>query len=189
MQPNRGGLISLVRDDIARPNRTSSMPHPTHRYAAILVVATALLTPMRAWAAFTCPASDVSTTGTQPDLSAVATPGDGPSVTKPVMSAVDDMREQGIKSGMIVDRLVAAYCVRVAGEGVSDEQKATQVGRFASSLANYIYRGVSSKEEDVVVDVSVPTKIFDELQQAVKKAGVTQDAWVNQAIRSRLMAH
>jgi hypothetical protein len=83
--------------------------------------------------------------------------------------------------------MVVAYCGRVESDStLSDDEKAKHVSRFASKLVDYLYGAPGSHEEAIIVDVSVPTLVFQRLQEAAKKAGVSNDAWVNQAIASRL---
>ncbi|WP_131116416.1 hypothetical protein [Lichenihabitans psoromatis] len=64
----------------------------------LLVIAT-----VPAAAAFECPAA-----GTKPSLATDEISTNDPSVSRSVMTAIDRLREQGLKSGEIIDHLVIA---------------------------------------------------------------------------------
>ncbi len=102
-------------------------------------------------------------------------------------TAIDRLREQGLKSGEIVDQLVSAYCSRIGSRaGLADKGKAEDVRQFASNLAGVIYRTPQNTSEDIVINVPVPTGLYDQLRQAAKTAKVSESTWTIEAIRSRL---
>jgi len=122
----------------------------------------------------------------KPNLSADDMAETGGAASDTLKAAMRHMQTEGLTSGEIVDHLVVAYCGRLQTEAtLSDDEKAKQVSRFASRLVAFLYTAPGN-EEDMVVDVSVPTPLYQRLQKAAKKAGVSEDAWVNQAITSRL---
>jgi len=158
-----------------------------HRTTAVLALALGLLAPVPALAAFQCPATDATNAADKPNLSREDMAETGGAVSDTLKAAMRHMRTEGLTSGEIVDHLVVAYCGRLPTEAtLSDDEKAKQVSRFASRLVAFLYTAPGRNEEDIVVDVSVPTPLYQRLQKAAKKAGVSEDAWVNQAITSRL---
>ncbi len=161
-----------------------------HRAWAKLAVTATLLAPVPALAAFQCPAADPTAVGDKPTLSSDDMAGHDGTVSATLKSTIHRMQAEGMKSGEIVDRLVVTDCSHVEFEpNVSDDVKAKQVRRFASKLANFVYTAPGQKEEDIVVDVPVPTSVYEQLKQAAIKASMSEDAWVNQAIEKRLAAH
>ena len=158
-----------------------------HRAWAKLAVTATLLAPVPALAAFRCPAADPTAAGDKPTLSSDDMAGTDGTVSATLRSAIRRMQAEGVKSGEIVDRLVVTDCSHVdAQPNVSDDDKAKQVRRFASKLDNFIYTAPGRNEEDIVVDVPVPTTVYVQLKQAAKKASMSEDAWVNQAISAKL---
>lgn len=156
-----------------------------HRTWSMLAVTATLLAPVPVLAAYRCPAADPTATGDNPTLSADDLAGSD--VSDALKTVIHRMLVDGMKSGDIVDRLVAADCRRIDAEpNVSDDGKADQVRRFASKIANLVYSTPGKSEEDIVVKVPVPTSVFEHLRQAADKAGVSQDAWVNAAIDDKL---
>ena len=150
-----------------------------------LVITTTLLAPLPALAAFKCPAADATATIDKPTLSAGDMAGSG--VSDPLKASIQHMLAAGAKSGDIVDKLVVADCSRIDAEpNVSDDGKAEQVRRFASKIATFVYTTPGKSEEDIVLDVPVPTQRFEQLRQAADKAGVSEDVWVNEAIMAKL---
>jgi hypothetical protein len=136
---------------------------------------------------FKCPAADASKGNNQLNLSAEEMPGIQPNISKPLLGAIGKMKIEGMKSGDIVDKLVISYCARLDQESkLSSNDKAERVRRFASHLAGVVYRDSSNDEEDVLVDVPVPTSLYGQLQQAAKTANVSQDIWIDQAIKKNL---
>ncbi len=161
-----------------------------HRAWTMLIVTATVLAPVPALAAFRCPAANPTVAGDKPTLSSDDMAGHDGTVSATLKSAIHRMQAEGMKSGEIVDRLVVTDCSHVESEpNVSDGDKAKQVRRFASKLANFIYTAPGHNEEDIVVDVPVPTSVYEQLKQAAKKASMREDAWVNQAIKERLVAH
>ncbi|MCW6511772.1 hypothetical protein [Lichenifustis flavocetrariae] len=139
-------------------------------------------------AAFQCPATNPSSESGS-SVAADAVLQNDPSVSSSVMTAIDRLRAKGLKSGEIVDQLVTSYCSRIGSEaGLSDESKAEQVRQFASSLASVVFRSPGSSPEDTLINVPVPTKLYDQLRQAAKTAKVSESAWMLGAIRNRLAA-
>lgn len=156
-----------------------------HRAWSMLAVTAALLAPVPALAAFRCPAADATATGDKPTLSADDMAGTD--VSDALKTTIHRMLVGGVKSGEIVDRLVAADCRRIDAEpNVSDDGKSDQVRRFASQIANFVYSTPGRSEEDIVLNVPVPTPRYEHLRQAADKAGVSEDAWVNAAIDDEL---
>jgi len=161
-----------------------------HRAWTMLIVTATVLATVPALAAFRCPAADTSAAADKPTLSSDDMAEHDGTVSATLKSAIHRMQAEGMKSGEIVDRLVVTDCSHVESEpNVSDGDKAKQVRRFASRLANFIYTAPGHNEEDIVVDVPVPTSVYEQLKQAAKKASMSEDAWVNQAIKDRLAAH
>lgn len=157
------------------------------RTIAVLAVALGFLSPVPALAAFQCPATDVMKAADTPILSADDMAETGGAASDTLKAAMRHMQTEGLTRGEIVDHLVVAYCGRLQTEAtLSDDEKAKQVSRFASRLVAFLYTAPGGSEEDIVVDVSVPTPLYQRLQKAAKKAGVNEDAWINQAITSRL---
>ena len=156
------------------------------RIWAMLAVTLASLAPCSAAAAFQCPAAD-SKVDDRSALTADDVAEDTGPLSEKLKAAVHSMRVDGVKSGDIVDRLVVADCKRVdAASDLSDNAKAARVRRFASKVANYIYFRTTSDEEDIMVDVPVPASLYGQMDQAAKKAKLSEDAWVNQAIQAHL---
>ena len=154
---------------------------------SILVVAAAVLAPLPALAAFRCPAADASAPGDKPTLADDDMAGSNGVVSDKMKAIVHRMLSDGVKSGAVVDRLVVADCRRIdAKPNVSDDDKAEQVRRFASRMARFVYTSPGKSEEDIMLDVPVPTPLYEQLHQAAEKAGVSEDAWVNQAIAAKL---
>jgi hypothetical protein len=80
-----------------------------------------------------------------------------------------------------------AYCSRLDNEPkLSGNDKSERVRRFASRLAGVVYRSLADDEEDVLVDVPIPTSLYGQIQQAAKTANVSQDIWIDQAIKKSL---
>jgi hypothetical protein len=154
-----------------------------------LVALPALLTlTASASAAFQCPATNPPA-ASQSSLAANVIPSNDSSVSGPVMTAIDRLREQGQKSGEIVDELVTAYCSRIGSRAeLSDESKAEQVRQFASNLASFVYRSRKTSAEDILISVPVPTRLYDQLRKAAKAAKLSESTWTIQAIRNRLGA-
>lgn len=150
-----------------------------------LLVAAPLFAASPALAAFQCPAADPGGAGNAPALDVGDL--DGPGVSAGLQAAIRHMLAQGMKSGEIVDRLVVADCRRVDAQAkLSDDGKAEQVRRFAATIANFVYTAPGPNQEDIVLDVSVPTARYEQLHQAATKAGVSEGAWVNEAIAAKL---
>ncbi len=161
-----------------------------HRAWTMLAVTATVLAPVPALAVFRCPAANPTVAGDKPTLSSDDMAEHDGTVSATLKSTIHRMQAGGMKSGEIVDRLVVTDCSHVESEpNVSDDDKAKQVRRFASKLANFIYTAPGQNEEDIVVDVPVPTSVYEQLKQAAKKASMSEDAWVNQAIKERLAAH
>ena len=152
---------------------------------SMLAVAATLIAPCPALAAFRCPAAD-TTTGDKPTLSAADVGGGNGTVSDTLKSVIHRMLAEGMKSGDVVDKLVMADCSRIDEPNVSDNGKAEQVRRFASKIANFVYTTPGKSEEDIVLDVPVPTPLYGQLRHAADKAGLSEDAWVNEAIAAKL---
>lgn len=156
-------------------------PHalPTLAFAAIL------LAPVPALAAFSCPAADPNATVDRSVLSSDDMAGTA--VSDKLKSLIHDRLAKGVHGGAIVDSLVAADCGRIEAEtNISDQAKADQVRRFASKIANFVYTTPGKSEEDIVLNVSIPTGVHERLRQAADKAHISEDAWVNEAISAKL---
>ena len=149
---------------------------------SMLFVTATLLAPFPALAAFRCPAADPTATGDKPTLSAGDMAGAG--VSDALKANIHRMLADGVKSGDIVDKLVVADCRRIDAEpNLSDDGKAGQVRRFASRIASFVYTTPGNNEDDIVLDVPVPTSRYEQLRQAADKAGVSEDVWVNEGRR------
>lgn len=154
-----------------------------YRAWMMVTITAALLAPLPALAAYQCPAADP--TADKPTLEASDMAGAG--VSDRLKSLIHRMAVAGTKSGNIVDKLVAAACGRIEAESnVSDDGKAEQVRRFASKIATFVYSTPGKNEEDIVLDVPVPTPLYNQLHEAAAKTGVSDDAWVNEAITAKL---
>lgn len=151
----------------------------------MLAVTAMSVAPVPAMASFRCPAADAPTKGEKASLSADDMAGAG--LSDPLKSTIHRMLTEGTQSGAVVDRLVVADCSKVDAEpNLSDAAKAEQVRRFASKIANFVYTTPGRSEEDIVLDVPVPAPRFEQLRRAADKAGVSEDAWVNEAIAAKL---
>ncbi|WP_165491151.1 hypothetical protein [Lichenihabitans psoromatis] len=52
-----------------------------------------------------------------------------------------------------------------------------------------MYSSPKSTEEDILISVPVPAKLYDQLRQAAMTAKVSESAWAVGAIKARLAAH
>lgn len=158
-----------------------------HSFLRILATCGLLAGSTPTWAAFSCPVQDAAPGGDALDLGAMPLSSNSPDLPQSVFDAIGRMRRDNVSNGRIVDALVPRYCKRVEAEsGLSDVAKSAAIERFASRVAKYLYRTPSSDEEDILVDVPVPEATFDALRRAAKTEQVSQDAWVNAAIRAKL---
>lgn len=158
-----------------------------HAFLRPLTVAVLMVGSAPAWAAFSCPVQEAAPGGDALDLGAMPLSSNSPDLPQPVLDAIGRMRANNMANGRIVDALVPSYCKRVDAEsGLSDRAKSDEVERFASRVAKFLYRAPSSDQEDILIDVPVPQATFDALAHAAKTAKVSQDAWVNAAIRAKL---
>jgi hypothetical protein len=162
------------------------MPKLSHIIKALIVVTALMPLPAQA-AGFRCPAADASDGNGKLNLSTEEIPRSQPGISEPTRAAIEKMKTEGIKSGDIIDKLVVSYCGRLDAESkLSDTDKSELVRRFASNVSGVVYRGSANNEEDVLVDVPVPTYLYGQLQQAAKTANVSQDIWIDQAIKKNL---
>jgi hypothetical protein len=99
-----------------------------------------------------------------------------------------DLRKSGMKPALIVDHLVGAYCPLVASDGnLSDKQKADRVRRFARQATGLAYGQPDLGELDVLVDVPLTPALLGQVDQAAGRAGMSRDAWIEQAIKQSLI--
>lgn len=152
------------------------------------VLAVMALMPFPAWAVgFKCPVAGAPKGSSKLNLSSAEMPGLQPRISEPLRTAIEEMKMEGTKSGEIVDKLVVAYCSRIEPEtSLSDKGKAELVRRFASNLASVVYRGQASDQEDILVNVPVPSSLYGQLQKAAQNANVSQDMWIGEAIKQQL---
>jgi hypothetical protein len=98
-----------------------------------------------------------------------------------------DLRKNGMKPALIVDHLVGAYCPLVANDGsLSDQQKADRVRRFARQVTGLAYGQSGQEELDVLVDVPLMPALLGQVDQVAGRAGMSRDAWIEQAIKQSL---
>jgi len=181
--------VSLIDRGNQRP-RDYNTEHAVPKLGQILKVFAifAVLVPAAAQATgFTCPASDASAERRKLDLGAADIAGTQPRISKSLRTTIEKMKTEGVKSGDIVDKLVVSYCARLDREPrLSSNDKADRVRRFASNLASVVYRGQTNDQEDIFIDVPVPASLYGQLQQAAETANVSQDTWIDQAIKKNL---
>jgi hypothetical protein len=100
-----------------------------------------------------------------------------------------DLRKTGMRPALIVDHLVGAYCPLAANDGsLSDKQKADRVRRFARQVTGLAYGQPGQDELDVLVDVPLTPTLLGQVDQAAGRAGMSRDAWIEQAIKQQLTA-
>ena len=165
------------------------------RIVLIAAISTAL--------AATLPASEAAETGfVCPYAKAADAPKGAPTLTAEFFSGasdltadkrlpilVNDLRNAGMSPAGIVDHLVGAYCPLVAANsGLTDGQKTQMVRRFARQVAGMAYVPSQQDETAILVDVPMPPDLFDQVNQAATKAGLSRDAWVDGAVRRALAA-
>lgn len=86
--------------------------------------------------AFECPlASDLGTASAAADVDKLLPDGALLEQPEELESAVARLRQHGLSSDNIIDRLIAHYCPAVAVEaGLSDEEKTAKVRNFAQEV-------------------------------------------------------
>ena len=98
-----------------------------------------------------------------------------------------DMRQSGMSPSEMVDHLVGGYCPLVAAaSGLTDQQKTQMVRRFARQVAGLAYVPSQQDETAILVDVPLPPTLFDEISQSASKAGISRDAWIENAVKRAL---
>jgi hypothetical protein len=132
--------------------------------------------------------SSVGTTAlASPEVAGLFDPATGQTNAIRMTQIVNDMRSRGLSSGMIVDHLVAAYCPSVAAQsGLSDNQRAHLVRRFAREATGYVYTYAGSGETAVLVDVPLSPDLLDRVNQAAVAAKASRDNWITNAIVNAL---
>jgi hypothetical protein len=99
---------------------------------------------------------------------------------------IADLRKTGMKPALIVEHLVGAYCPLAANDGsLSDKQKADRVRRFARQVTGLAYGQSGQDELDVLVDVPLTPTLLGQVDQAAGRAGLSRDAWIEQAIKQQ----
>lgn len=155
--------------------------------APLLLAGTLGLLTSPAQAAFQCPAADTSAASGRPMLSDADVRESTAIVPEHVKVVARQMLAAGTRSGDVVDKLVVADCRRVETEAsLSDEAKADRVRHFAARLAHFVYSTGTTNEEDVVLDIPVPTSLYEQLHRSALKLGVSEDVWIIQAIGEKL---
>jgi hypothetical protein len=140
-------------------------------------------------AAFTCP--DTVTSDTPRNASALSDLYSGANdatAGNRLGELMADLRKTGMKPALIVDHLVGAYCPLAANDGsLSDKQKADRVRRFARQVTGLAYGQSGQGELDVLVDVPLMPALLGQVDQAGGRAGMSRDAWIEQAIKQSLI--
>ena len=157
------------------------------KYFARLIVASVCLVSAPALAAFQCPAAESLKSGEKSDLRVEDFSSADGEVSDRLQATIRHMQARGAKNGDIVDHLVVADCGNIdAAPQLSDKDKADQVRRFASKVANFVYNAPGANEEAILVSLPVPTALYTQVKQAAKQAGLSADTWLNQAIVDHL---
>lgn len=100
---------------------------------------------------------------------------------------VNDLRKAGMSPSDIIDHLLGAYCPLVAANSaLADWQKTLMVRRFARQVAGLVFVPPLKDELAILVDVPMPTELFDEINAAATKAGVSRDEWIERAVKRAL---
>ena len=147
----------------------------------------AMIVPVDA-AAFTCPDSTASDPPeTVPALSDWYSGATDLTASHRLGELMTELRKSGMKPALIVDHLVGAYCPLVAADDtLSEKQKADRVRRFAQQVTGLAYRPSDADEVDVLVTVPVTPTLLGQVDQAAGRAGMSREAWLEQAIKQQL---
>lgn len=104
--------------------------------------------------------------------------------------AVRRLKSEGLSRPLIIDHAVAAYCPLVAKDGgLSLDRKREAVRRFAADVTSIVYDPLDpAGEAATAIILSLPVKpaLMEQIDVAAARAGQTRDAWMLQAIQSKL---
>jgi hypothetical protein len=139
-------------------------------------------------ATFTCPDATASDgPRTAPALSALYSGANYITASDRLGELMTDLRNSGMKPALIVDHLIGAYCPLVAADStLSDKQKADRVRQFARHVTGLAYVPSDADEVDVLVTVPLTPTLLGQVDQAAGRAGLSRDAWLEQAIKRQL---
>ena len=144
-----------------------------------------------AWAdsaTFTCP--DV-TLSAAPSVAQIVQDGysgpDDVDASNRLRELVAELRRTGTKPAFIVDQLIAAYCPLVATDmSLTDQEKVGRVRVFSRRVTEMAYLPAESGEIDVLVTVPLTPTLLGRVDEASRRAGMSRDHWLEQAINRQL---
>jgi hypothetical protein len=129
-------------------------------------------------AEFQCPvSSELSATPLPAEIAASIPKGVSLEQPDQLQSAIILLREHGMASDDIINRLISLYCPYAASDTTaSSEQKTAQVEKFAAQAT----AAVLSEGEDTAILFNVPLSpdVAEIAMQRARAAGVTTEEWI-----------
>jgi hypothetical protein len=102
-----------------------------------------------------------------------------------VNTAIGTLRAQGMRPGLIVDNLIAAYCPYVASQsGMNDAVKTAQVSRFATRVAGIVY--APTQGDEIILSVAFPPSMVNTISARAHSRGVSPEVWIRDIVGAAL---
>jgi hypothetical protein len=113
---------------------------------------------------------------------------DAATIENRVDDVIATLRARSVDGTLIVDALIAAYCPAVAAEtGLSTAERKTRLANFARQVTALVFPQ-RPRVDAVIVDLPLPPDLLQQVDDAARKAQLSRDTWLAQAIHKALQA-